>query len=210
MLDAATAEFSLSSFSDDTCRTQIETLIRQLKPKEIIHEKGNLSVSTLRMLRNTLSIECTWTALKPGTQFLRPEDTVQELKKLFKKKGEAGMEVDGEEGDVPEAIVKMYDKPIAMTALGGMISYVIPAAVRPSFVRRYLNQLNLDVELVTAGNFNIYDPSSAGKALVLDGQTLAHIEVLQNSQGGIEGTLLQLLSRCVTPFGTWTGGRRRC
>lgn len=124
MLDAATAEFSLSSFSDDTCRTQIETLIRQLKPKEIIHEKGNLSVSTLRMLRNTLSIECTWTALKPGTQFLRPEDTVQELKKLFKKKGEAGMEVDGEEGDVPEAIVKMYDKPIAMTALGGMISYV--------------------------------------------------------------------------------------
>lgn len=210
MLDAATAEFSLSSFADDTCRTQIETLIRQLKPKEIIHEKGNLSVSTLRMLRNTLSIECTWTALKPGTQFLRPEDTVQELKKLFKKKGGAGMEVDGEEGDVPEAIVKMYDKPIAMTALGGMISYVIPAAVRPSFVRRYLNQLNLDVELVTAGNFNIYDPSSAGKALVLDGQTLAHIEVLQNSQGGIEGTLLQLLSRCVTPFGTWTGGCRRC
>lgn len=36
---------------------------------------------------------------------------------------------------------------------------------------------------------------------MLDGQTLAHIEVLQNSQGGIEGTLFQLLSRCVTPFG---------
>ena len=67
---------------------------------------------------------------------------------------------------------------------------------------RYLRQLNLDSQLVTARNFNIYDPLRAGHALVLDGQTLAHIEVLQNSQGGIEGTLLQLLSRCITPFGT--------
>lgn len=66
---------------------------------------------------------------------------------------------------------------------------------------RYLRQLNLDSDLITAKNFNIYDPLSQGKALVLDGQTLAHIEVLQNSQGGIEGTLFQLLSRCITPFG---------
>lgn len=27
------------------------------------------------------------------------------------------------------------------------------------------------------GNFNIYDPMKAGKGLILDGQTLAHIEV---------------------------------
>ena len=121
MLDASTAEFSLSSFSDDTCRTQIETLIRQLKPKEIVHEKGNLSVSTLRMLRNTLSIDCQWTALKPGTQFLRAEDTVDELKKLFKSK-DGEIEVDGdEEAGIPDAIKKMYDKPVAMAALGGMI-----------------------------------------------------------------------------------------
>jgi DNA mismatch repair protein MSH6 len=75
-------------------------------------------------------------------------------------------------------------------------------------VPRYLRQLNLDTDLVTTKNFNIYDPLSQGKALVLDGQTLAHIEVLQNSQGGVEGTLLQLLSRCVTPFGSsfWLPG----
>lgn len=68
--------------------------------------------------------------------------------------------------------------------------------------RRYLRQLNLDADLVTARNFNIYDPlSKSDGTLHLDGQTLAHIEVLQNSQGGTEGTLIQLLSRCVTPFG---------
>lgn len=69
------------------------------------------------------------------------------------------------------------------------------------FIHRYLRQLNLESDLVTAKNFKYYDPLSEGKALVLDGQTLAHIEVLQNSSGGIEGTLFQLLSRCVTPFG---------
>jgi DNA mismatch repair protein MSH6 len=50
-------------------------------------------------------------------------------------------------------------------------------------------------------NFNIYDPMKKGQGLVLDGQSLAHIEVLLNSEGTEEGSLLQLLSRCVTPFG---------
>jgi DNA mismatch repair protein MSH6 len=50
-------------------------------------------------------------------------------------------------------------------------------------------------------NFNIYDPMKRGQGLVLDGQSLAHVEVLLNSEGTDEGSLLQLLSRCVTPFG---------
>ncbi|GAA5880264.1 hypothetical protein JCM1840_003414 [Sporobolomyces johnsonii] len=197
VLDASTAEFSLSYFADDVSRTQLETLVRQLKPKEVIHQKGNLSVSTLRLLRNCLGIDCQWTALKEGKEFLRADDAREEVVNLFKEaknkgKGgdEEGMDVDeeaDEEALVPEDIRKMYDKPVALSALGGMIWY--------------LRQLNLDSELVTAKNFNIYDPLARGKALVLDGQTLAHIEVLQNSQGGTEGTLFQLLSRCVTPFG---------
>ncbi|TKA55262.1 hypothetical protein B0A53_02232 [Rhodotorula sp. CCFEE 5036] len=198
VLDASTAEFSLSFFVDDASRTELETLVRQLKPKELIHQKGNLSVSTLRLLRNCVGIDCQWTALKEGKEFLRAEDAKDEVIKLFKEnKGdgeEEEMAVDREEeegaedGLLPDNIRLMLDKPVAMSALGGMVWY--------------LRQLNLDSDLVTARNFNIYDPLSRGNGtLVLDGQTLAHIEVLQNSQGGTEGTLLQLLSRCVTPFG---------
>ncbi|GAA5901645.1 hypothetical protein JCM6882_006031 [Rhodosporidiobolus microsporus] len=195
VLDASTAEFQLSHFTDDACRTELETLIRQLKPKELIHQKGNLSVATLRLLRSCLGLECQWTALKEGKEFLRPQDAKDEVERLFAEvgKGKEGgeeMEVEGvAEGEVvPESIRQMYDKPVAMSALGGMISY--------------LRQLNLDADLVTAKNFNIYDPlSRSSGTLALDGQTLAHIEVLQNSMGGTEGTLLQLLSRCVTPFG---------
>lgn len=50
-------------------------------------------------------------------------------------------------------------------------------------------------------NFNIYDPMKRGQGLVLDGQTLAHVEVLQNNEGTDEGSLLKILGRCVTPFG---------
>jgi DNA mismatch repair protein MSH6 len=134
VLDAATAEFSLSSFSDDTCRTQIETLIRQLKPKELIHQKGNLSVATLRMLRNILSIDCQWTALKEGSQFLSAEGTRDNLKELFKPPdtGREDDEMDAEDR-VPDAIKTMYDKPIAMEALGGMIWYVSHLAAFAGF-----------------------------------------------------------------------------
>ena len=42
---------------------------------------------------------------------------------------------------------------------------------------RYLNTLNIDKDILSMKNFNIYDPMRRGQGLVLDGQTLAHIEV---------------------------------
>ena len=134
VLDASTAEFQLSSFSDDACRTQLETLLRQLKPKELIHEKGNLSVSTLRLVRSCVGVDCQWTALKPGVEFLRADDTRKELGKLFAgaRRADEEMEDGDEEKAVPESIKMMYDKPVAMSALGGMIWCVVsPSADVP-------------------------------------------------------------------------------
>jgi DNA mismatch repair protein MSH6 len=69
-------------------------------------------------------------------------------------------------------------------------------------------------------NFNVYDPMKKGQGLVLDGQTLAHLEVrkatcrdllilmdlsvqvLLNNEGTEDGTLLRLLCRCATPSGS--------
>lgn len=39
ILDSATSQFDLSAFSDDVCRTRLETVIRQLRPKEIVYTK---------------------------------------------------------------------------------------------------------------------------------------------------------------------------
>ena len=57
-------------------------------------------------------------------------------------------------------------------------------------------------------NFNVYDPMKRGEGLVLDGQTLAHVEVLLNSEGTDDGTLLKLLGRCTTPSGMFTTQHR--
>ena len=42
---------------------------------------------------------------------------------------------------------------------------------------RYLKTLNIDKDILSMKNFNVYDPMKRGEGLVLDGQTLAHIEV---------------------------------
>jgi DNA mismatch repair protein MSH6 len=174
-MDASTGEFNLSAFDDDVCRTRLETMFRQIRPKELVFAKGNLSVSTTRLLRNILPSSTLWQSFKDGKEFMSVEDTQSSLEEILGNT------------ELPDAIAGMMDKPLAMEALGGMVFY--------------LRSLNLDKDLISQKNFNIYDPIKQGMNLVLDGQTLGHMEVLVNSEGGEDGTLLNLLQRCVTPFG---------
>jgi DNA mismatch repair protein MSH6 len=51
------------------------------------------------------------------------------------------------------------------------------------WLHRYLRTLNIDRDIISMRNFNIYDPMSKGEGLVLDGQTLAHIEVMACVRG---------------------------
>ena len=39
VLDSSTSEFNLSAFEDDVCRTKLETMMRQLRPKEMVFTK---------------------------------------------------------------------------------------------------------------------------------------------------------------------------
>ncbi|EIW55250.1 DNA mismatch repair protein Msh6 [Trametes versicolor FP-101664 SS1] len=189
VLDSATSEFNLSAFEDDICRTKLETMMRQLRPKEIIFTKGNLSVSTTRLLKSILPGNCLWTSLRESEGF-KYNEAIKELKKLY-----PADEDDDEMADNPHGLTKAVPEPIrrmlphqgAIQALGSMIWY--------------LHTLNIDKDILSMKNFNVYDPMKRGQGLVLDGQTLAHVEVLQNNEGTEEGTLLKLLGRCITPSG---------
>ncbi|KAG6377351.1 muts domain V-domain-containing protein [Boletus reticuloceps] len=187
VLDSATSQFNLSSFDDDVCFTKLETMIRQLRPKEVIFTKGNLSVATVRLLKAILPSSCLWTSLRDVEGFAY-EQTFVELNKMFTGNEDAPMDEDGFLHEaVPPSIRDMTGCRPAIEALGAMAWY--------------LRQLNIDKDLLTMKNFNIYDPMKRGRNLVLDGQTLSHIEVLQNNEGTDEGSLHKLLSRCITPFG---------
>ena len=39
VLDCSTSQFELSVFEDDVCRTKLETLMRQARPKELVFTK---------------------------------------------------------------------------------------------------------------------------------------------------------------------------
>lgn len=92
---------------------------------------------------------------------------------------------------LPTEIMELADQATAMEALGGMLFY--------------LKSLRLDKDIFTQRNFNVYDPIREGNSLILDGLTLGHMEVLVNNEGGKEGTLLELLENCATPFGPSSG-----
>ncbi|KIM91619.1 hypothetical protein PILCRDRAFT_810908 [Piloderma croceum F 1598] len=188
VLDSSTSEFSLSAFEDDVCRTKLETMMRQLRPKEVIFKKGNLSVATTRLLKSILPASCLWTSLRDSEGFSY-DQTLTELKTMYPADEDDSMGDDDEllSEAVPQSIRDMVRCNGAMEALGAMIWY--------------LRQLNIDKDIMSMKNFNVYDPMKRGQGLVLDGQSLAHVEVLLNSEGTEEGSLLKLLSRCITPFG---------
>ncbi|KAF7338601.1 DNA mismatch repair protein [Mycena venus] len=177
VLDCSTSQFNLSTFEDD------------LRPKELLFKKGTLSVSTTRLLKSILPAACLWTGLRAVEGF-GYDQTMAELRKLYPATDEDDMNDDDDvvlPSSVPEPIREMMGSRSAIESLGSMIWY--------------LRQLNIDKDILSMKNFNVYDPMKKGQGLLLDGQTLSHIEVLLNNEGTEEGSLLKLLNRAVTPFG---------
>jgi len=102
----------------------------------------------------------TWVSLRPATEFLSYDATVEKLNDFFGS--------DGQNTEVPAAIIEMMEQrqELAIEALGGMMFY--------------LQSLNMANDLLSQKSFNIYDPIRKGEGMVLDGQTLSHLEVNQN------------------------------
>lgn len=125
---------------------------------------------------------CLWTGLRP-VEGLKYNETLNELKTIYCTAEDIDMQDEDSpyalpEG-VPEPIREMSRDKLAIEALGSMIWYVrfTDATERSKQLNRYLRQLNIDKEIMSMKNFNIYDPMKRGQGLTLDGQSLAHLEV---------------------------------
>lgn len=182
-VDTATGRFFLSSFVDDVDLTKFETFVAQIGPRELLLEKSHLSVKALRILKNNTSPTTIWTHLKPGTEFWDADMSRRELNcgKYFVVE-----ETDDEVW--PEVLQQLKDDDIAMSAVGGLVSY--------------LKFLQIERPLLSQGNFEEYSPIQKNGTLILDGQTLINLELFSNTaNGSSEGTLYSLLNKCITPFG---------
>ena len=176
-VDTSTGQFHVTQFVDDADMTRFETFVAQTRPREILLEKGGVSVRTLRILKNNTGPTTIWNYLKPGKEFWEGHITAKEI--------EAS---DYFPSEWPAVLQEAKEKDLLMSSLGALI--------------QYLRTLQIERDLVTLGNFTWYDPIWKATSLVLDGQTLINLEIFANSfDGGDEGTLFQLLNRCITPFG---------
>lgn len=112
---------------------------------------------------------CLWTALRPVEGF-KYDETIEELKTIYPPGPGEDVEMDQDDPSycilpesVPAPIREMAEDKLAIESLGTMIWY--------------LRQLNIDKDILTMKNFNVYDPMKRGMGLTLDGQTLSHLEV---------------------------------
>jgi len=183
-VDTATGQFQLTDFVDDADMTKFETFVAQIRPGEILLEKGCISKKALRIIKNNTAPTTIWNYLKPEKEFLSADKTALRIN------GENYYEpAEAKGGDGwPEVLREARNKEIVFSAMGALIWY--------------LNTLKIERDLLTLGNFDWYDPIRKASSLVLDGQSLINLEIFANTfDGGVDGTLFTMLNRCVTPFG---------
>lgn len=210
-VDTSVGYFHVGQFQDDRHCSRLRTLVAHFPTAEVLFEKGNPSVETRKFLKASLS-SALQEGLNAGTQFWDAQKTLKILSEedYFRQSGSK----DPGNSFLPSLLKKMTSESdslcltpkegyeLALSALGGIIFY--------------LKKCLVDQELLSMANFEEYVPvdvemeRAAGPAsffaqtrqrMVLDGVTLANLEIFQNGSGGAEGTLLERLDTCCTPFG---------
>ncbi|KAM6997938.1 DNA mismatch repair protein Msh6 isoform 2-T2 [Tautogolabrus adspersus] len=212
-VDTSVGYFHVGQFPDDRHCSRLRTLIAHFAPAEVLFEKGNLSVETRKILKASLS-SALQEALNSGTQFWDAQKTLKTFSEEDYFRETSGKDQGTGSSFLPPLLKKMTSESdslgltpkegyeLALSALGGCIFY--------------LKKCLVDHELLSMANFEEYVPvdvemeKAAGPAsffaqtrqrMVLDGVTLANLEIFQNGSGGAEGTLLERLDTCSTPFG---------
>ncbi|KAG7660679.1 MSH6 [[Candida] subhashii] len=186
-VDTSTSELNLIEFEDDQECTRLDTLITQVKPKEIICEKGNLCNIATKILKfSAHNSHQIWNQLNPITEFWDCDIT---LENLVSGKYYNAVDLD-DYSKFPKTLVTFKENhQVAFNAFGGLLYY--------------LKTLKLDSSIMSLGNINEYKISKNETShLILDGITLNNLEVLNNnSDGGDKGTIFKLLNRATTSFG---------
>ncbi|XP_041865974.1 DNA mismatch repair protein Msh6 [Melanotaenia boesemani] len=212
-VDTSVGYFHIGQFPDDRHCSRLRTLIAHYLPAEVLFEKGNPSLETRKILKASLS-SALQEGLNAGSQFWDAQKTLKTLSEEDYFNETAGQEQGTGSSFLPALLKKMTSESdslcltpkdgheLALSALGGCIFY--------------LKKCLVDKELLSMANFEEYVPvdvemeKAAGpisffaqtrQRMVLDGVTLANLEIFQNGSGGTEGTLLERLDTCSTPFG---------
>lgn len=194
-VDAAACRFFVGSLVDDSSRAALGALLTQVSPQELLIEHGGISSDTRKLVRRFSTpglLPMQVTEMQPGDDFMSPAKVVESIQKNNYFSGfprdAATQDVDilGSGRSALKTLSSLRFASLAAGALGALISH--------------LRRLKLDSDLLPHGELLPYELHA--RSLRLDGQTLANLELLENSQdGGRAGTLLGHLDTCISPGG---------
>jgi DNA mismatch repair protein MSH6 len=159
-----------------------ETLLVQFKPVEIVFEKKisedgvswlGLPTECLRLIKQVLGTQVELIGLKENLEFFNKE----QLKVLLS--GYPSV----------QAQLAFFEEETCWDAFGGLLGY--------------LKTLKLDIKLLQCCHIVDYDSFYSKNTLVLNGQTLVHLEITHNlwDGGSDRGTLWSLIDKTRTAFG---------
>ena len=184
ILDASIASFRFSDFVDDANRTMLETILIQLQPKEILLEKGKVSIDSKTTIKRALP-NARITEFAPGKDYPGRDKTIELLDTADYFSN----------CDWPLTLKKQCDQRcLSFEAFGALLVY--------------LRSLKLDKSLISQLNFSPFDAQFETNSLIIDGNSLINLDVvpscLRSSVSVADpkkGTLLSIVDFCSTGFG---------
>ncbi|XP_061481629.1 DNA mismatch repair protein Msh6 [Rhineura floridana] len=210
-VDTTVGKFYLGQFLDDRHCSRFRTLLAHHTPVQILYEKGNPSAETQKILKGLLP-STVQEGLIAGTQFWNASKTLKTLVEegYFQDKEKTSSGV-----TLPPVIRSMTAESDSLGLTPGENSELVLSALGSCVF--YLKKCIIDQELLTMAKFEEYIPvdvdiakgtksssvfAKTSQRMVLDGVTLTNLEILQNgTTGSVEGTLLENIDTCCTPFG---------
>jgi DNA mismatch repair protein MSH6 len=207
-VDAATGQVLVGQWRDDELRSRLRAALTALQPVEVVLPLGGeaLSAASRRVVAGVLR--------RPRVNELPPGPGAGQF-----WSGEAALAALEGGGyytaarPMPPVLAAMRADPgahaAAAAALGGCLSYLKDAMLD----RRVLASgrvdtlaeaygIGADADGGAGGGGGAAAAAGGGPAcMALDGPALENLEILENGDGGVAGTLLAALDHCATPFG---------
>ncbi|NWY39455.1 MSH6 protein, partial [Sylvia atricapilla] len=210
-VDTSVGKFHVGQFPDDRHCSRFRTLIAHYTPVQVLFEKGNLSADTQKILKGSL-VSCIQEGLISGSQFWNASKTL----KVLLEEGYFKEKQNSENGCSLPSVIKSLtsesdslgltpgeNSELALSALGGCVFYLKRCLIDQELLSQANFEEYVPVDIATAkamGSSSLF--AKTGQRMVLDGVTLMNLEVLQNGTNGTtEGTLLERIDSCCTPFG---------
>ncbi|PSN56585.1 hypothetical protein C0J52_01554 [Blattella germanica] len=207
-VDTSIGIFHMGQFVDDRHLSRLRTLLAHHPPVQVLYERRALSEKTMQLLKSSMA-SVLKEALASESEFWSANKTLSTLAEggYFSSESTGLKWPEGLKTFLSEAdslgLSAHDDYELAVRALGACTWY--------------LKSCFLDQQVLSLGQFELYQPRdladgevpalvptnkpSFSRHMVLDGITLTNLDVLEDHSGEREGTLLQKLDLCCTPFG---------